>query len=53
MIPVYYDNTNDVWKKADSNNKNATYKWYDYDSQMWANAVTVTSSTRSHIIVQP
>jgi hypothetical protein len=47
MIPVYYDNTNDVWKKADSNNKNATYKWYDYDSQMWANAVTVTSSTRS------
>jgi hypothetical protein len=47
MIPVYYDNTNDVWKKADSNNVNATYKWYDYNAQMWANAVTVTSSTRS------
>jgi hypothetical protein len=47
MIPVYYDNTNDVWKKADSTNSNATYKWYDYNAQMWANAVTVTSSTRS------
>jgi hypothetical protein len=47
MIPVYYDNTNDVWKKADSTNSNATYQWYDYDSQMWANVVTVTSSTRS------
>src|SRR5574344_1361109 len=47
MIPVYYDNTNDVWKKADSTNSNATYQWYDYDSQMWANVVTVTSRTRS------
>src|SRR5574344_653390 len=47
MIPVYYDNANDVWKKADSTNSNATYKWYDYNAQMWANAVTVTSSTRS------
>jgi hypothetical protein len=47
MIPVYYDNVSDVWKKADSNNKNATYKWYDYNAQMWANAVTVTSATRS------
>jgi hypothetical protein len=47
MIPVYYDNTNDVWRKADSNNKNISYKWYDYNAQMWANAVTVTSSTRS------
>src|SRR5574344_430720 len=47
MIPVYYDNTNDVWVKADVNNANATYKWHDYDAQMWANAVTVTSTTRS------
>src|SRR5574344_925902 len=46
-IPVYYDNTNDVWVKADVNNANATYKWHDYDAQMWANAVTVTSTTRS------
>ena len=47
MIPVYYDETNDLWKKADSTNPNTTYKWYDYTSQMWANAVTVTSGTRS------
>jgi hypothetical protein len=54
MIPVYYDNTNDVWKKADSNNSNATYKWYDYDSQMWANAVTVVSeSTTSNQLQYP
>src|SRR5574344_713730 len=47
MIPVYYDNANDVWKKADVNNENSTYQWYNYKSQMWANAVTVTSTTRS------
>src|SRR5574344_1015574 len=47
MIPVYYDNANDVWEKADVNNENTTYQWYNYKSQMWANAVTVTSATRS------
>ncbi len=41
MIPVYYDETSDVWKKADSTNANETYKWYDYDNKMWANSVTV------------
>ncbi len=44
MIPVYYDKTSDttgVWRKADSKNLNSTYKWFDYDEQMWANAVTV------------
>ena len=43
MIPVTYDNVNDVWIKADSTKRN----WYDYNTQMWANAVTVTSSTRT------
>jgi hypothetical protein len=51
MIPVYYDNTNDVWKKADSANANSSYKWYDYTNQMWANAVTVTSSNQKHIYI--
>ena len=41
MIPVYYDETNDVWRKADMENKKENYKWYDYDNKMWANAVTV------------
>ena len=46
MIPVYYDEDNNVWKKADSTNKSSFYKWYDYDKKMWANAVTVTSTNR-------
>ncbi|MDO4369279.1 MAG: hypothetical protein Q4C29_01945 [bacterium] len=43
MIPVYYDESGDVWRKADSTNSNKNYKWYDYDNKMWANAVTVSS----------
>ena len=46
MIPVYYDEGSNEWKKADSNNKNENYKWYDYDNKIWANAVTVTSTNR-------
>jgi len=40
MIPVTYNGEN--WVKADSSNKNEAYQWHDYDSKMWANAVTVT-----------
>ena len=47
MIPVYYDETAEVWKKADSTNKSSTYKWYDYCEKMWANSVTVSSTNRS------
>ena len=52
MIPVYYDESNSVWKKADANNKNSVYQWYSYESSgeykgMWANAVTVTSTNRA------
>ncbi len=49
MIPVYYEErgtTDGVWKKADENNKDNI--WYDYDHQKWANAVTVTESSRNH-----
>ena len=46
MIPVYYDSTSNVWKKADENNSNKSNQWYDYDNKMWANAVTVTSTNR-------
>ena len=44
MIPVYYDETNETWRKADSTNSNGNYKWYNYTNKMWANAVTVKSS---------
>ena len=43
MIAVTYNGSN--WVKADVNNTNND--WYNYEEQKWANAVTVTSSTRS------
>ena len=51
MIPVYYDETEEVWKKADKNNNNSNYQWYSYESSgdkkgMWANAVTVKDTNR-------
>ena len=51
MIPVYYDSTANGglggWEKADSTNTNTTYKWYDYNAQMWANAVTASATNRA------
>ena len=47
MIPVYYDEEAEVWKKADKTNKNETYKWYNYDEKMWANSVTLSEANRS------
>ena len=52
MIPVYYDETNDVWKKANTSNLDKNNPWYSYNSTgeykgMWANAVTVTSTNRT------
>ena len=51
MIPVYYDETNDTWKKADTSNTNKNNPWYSYNSTgeykgMWANAVTVKDTNR-------
>ncbi len=42
MIPVVYDVADKRWEKAD-----ITSEWYNYDKQEWANAVTVTSTSRS------
>ena len=52
MIPVYYDETNNVWKKADKSNSKEEYKWYDYDKKMWANAVTVEASSLGYSITK-
>lgn len=41
MIAVTHDGTD--WVKADT-----TKAWYNYDAQMWANAVSVTSSSRAN-----
>ncbi len=41
MIPVVYDTTDKRWEKAD-----VTSEWYNYNNQEWANAVTVTATSR-------
>ncbi len=51
MIPVYYDEEEEVWKKADKANISA--KWYDYDAKMWANAVTVSETNRAIYLSSP
>ena len=51
MIPVYYDEEEEVWKKADK--ANITEKWYDYDAKMWANAVTVSETNRAAYLSSP
>ena len=40
MIPVIYEGNK--WVKADTSSK-----WYDYNQQEWANAVTVTETSRT------
>lgn len=46
MIPVMYDEVNEVWVKAEYTNSNNS--WYDYENKMWANAVLVSDSSRSN-----
>ena len=51
MIPVYYDETSEVWKKANVSNNDLFHPWYSYNSTgdykgMWANAVTVKDTNR-------
>ncbi len=46
MIAVSYDGSN--WVKADRSNVNNS--WYNYDELMWANAVTVSESSRSNYL---
>ena len=44
MIPVYYDEENKVWKKADENNSDNL--WYNYEEKKWANIVTVAEEDK-------
>lgn len=46
MIPVYYDETEETWKKADASNINELYEWYNYDNKKWANTITIKSSNK-------
>ncbi len=45
MIPVVYDESNSTWKKSSTSGG----VWYDYNNQMWANAVTIKDSTKRTI----
>ena len=47
MIAVRYNG--ESWVKADSSTNN----WYNYDKQEWANAVTVSSSSRDKYLSSP
>ena len=47
MIPVYYDDSKNVWKCADKDNKDSLTRWYHYDYKIWANAVTINYSDSS------
>ena len=47
LIPVVYNTASSKWVKADETNSNETYKWYDYNNKLWANAVLVTNTNRS------
>ena len=42
MIPVYYDEESEVWRKADSTNQNKS--WFDYSNKKWANSVIVNTT---------
>ncbi len=46
MVAVYYDETSNVWKKADTTNLNPSYQWYDYENKKWANAILLSSGSR-------
>ncbi len=45
LVPIKWNGTK--WIKADENNPSGEYQWYDYNSGMWANAVSVISSYRN------
>ena len=45
MIPVVYNETDDVWVRADTE-----AGWYAYQDQVWANAVTTTSTNRARYL---
>ncbi len=44
MIPVVWNGSSKQWQKADE--KNTNNSWYDYDKQIWANAVTIKDTAK-------
>lgn len=46
MIPIYYDEVANSWKKADSSNTIKTYNWYNYDEGKWANVAVLKNNEK-------
>ncbi|MDD3392888.1 MAG: hypothetical protein PHE54_05045, partial [Bacilli bacterium] len=44
MIPIRWNGVS--WVKADKRNPSGENQWYNYDEQVWANVVLVSSETR-------
>ncbi len=44
MIPVVWNESSKQWQKADE--KNTNNSWYNYDKQIWANAVTIKDANK-------
>ncbi len=45
LVPIKWNGT--TWIKADEKNGAGANQWYDYNSQMWANAASVTEEYRN------
>ncbi len=45
LIPIKWNGS--TWIKADENNGSGANQWYDYNTQMWANAASVTEAYRN------
>lgn len=45
MIPIYFSEEDNLWRKADQSNTNTNYEWYDYNEKKWANVALVTQES--------
>ncbi len=45
LVPIKWNGS--TWIRADESNKIGANQWYDYNTQMWANAASVTSDYRN------
>lgn len=46
MIPVFYDDNDNLWHIASKNNNDDKYLWYNYNEKKWANVVTLNNSNK-------
>ncbi len=51
LIPIKWNGA--TWIRADKNNETGENQWYDYNSQMWANAASVTPDYRNVSVGTP